>query len=252
MNPMLAKSYAHQSPTGWWISEKLDGVRAIWTGTELQSRTGNRFFAPDWFTAQLPAGVMLDGELFIARGAFQQLVSVVRKNTPVDAEWLEVTYQVFDAPAFPGGFEERLDHCRQLLDGCAIATTVAHTKCRGGAHLQSVFERLVAAGAEGVMLRAPGSAYDQNRSPNLLKMKPSHSDEAEVIGYEDGKGRHAGRLGALVCTWNGHTFKLGTGLTDEQRECPPRIGARVTFGFQELTNGGIPRFPTFVAERNYE
>src|SRR5207302_10511676 len=34
---------------GWWMSEKLDGVRAFWTGKVFQSRLGNVLHAPDWF-----------------------------------------------------------------------------------------------------------------------------------------------------------------------------------------------------------
>ena len=40
---------------GWWMSEKLDGVRAYWTGRgEFLSRLGNPFHVPDWFSAGLP------------------------------------------------------------------------------------------------------------------------------------------------------------------------------------------------------
>src|ERR1700688_4561798 len=39
---------------GWWMSEKLDGVRAYWTGKEFLSRLGNPLHAPDWFCAGLP------------------------------------------------------------------------------------------------------------------------------------------------------------------------------------------------------
>ena len=61
------------------------------------------------------------------------------------------------------------------------------------------------------------------------------------------RGRHRGRLGALlVATPNGTTFSVGTGLTDAQREHPPAVGALITFRFQELTDRGVPRFPSFV------
>ena len=54
---------------GWWMSEKLDGVRAYWDGKQFLSRLGNIYHAPDWFVAGLP-NVPLDGELWIARRAF--------------------------------------------------------------------------------------------------------------------------------------------------------------------------------------
>lgn len=252
LKPLLAKTYQGQPVTGWWMSEKLDGVRAIWTGAELVSRNGNRFAAPDWFLAQLPKQVMLDGELYAGRQAFQTCVGRVRKKTPVDADWRGLHYQVFDAPAVAGGFEARLAAAEQALAGCAVASVVAQTCCADARHLQAFFADLVAQGAEGIMLRRPGSAYEGKRSNHLLKFKPTESDEAEVIGHAAGQGKHAGRLGALVCRWRGVVFQIGTGLSDALREAPPTLGAAVTFAYQGVTDGGVPRFPVFIAGRDYE
>ena len=78
-------------------------------------------------------------------------------------------------------------------------------------------------------------------------------DEATVIGHQDGEGKHEGRLGALVCQLkDGTTFRAGSGFTDAERETPPAIGAIVTVRYFELTPDGVPRFPTFLAIRNYE
>src|SRR5688572_6631964 len=87
--------------SGWWMSEKLDGVRAYWDGRQFLSRQGNRFHAPDWFVDALPA-VPLDGELWINRKSFQRTVSVVRRQDKSDL-WKDVRFLVFDAPAATGG-----------------------------------------------------------------------------------------------------------------------------------------------------
>ena len=253
MKPMLAKSFdGEQNINGWLMSEKLDGVRAIWTGTGLLSRNGNRFHAPVWFTAQLPAGVMLDGELFIARGKFQATVGIVKKQSPVDAEWRAISFRVFDAPEASGGFESRLGFCLQVLRDCAVASVVAHATCENRAALETFFAHVLRQGGEGVMLRRPGSAYESRRSPSLLKYKPFDSAEAEMIGQEAGQGKHAGAVGALVLKWRDIIFKVGTGLTDELRAAPPAIGSLITFGFCGLTDAGVPRFPTFLTTRDYE
>lgn len=251
-NPMLAKPYQEQPITGWLMSEKLDGVRAIWTGSELLSRNGNAFSCPEWFTSQLPSGVMLDGELFIARGKFQTTVGIVRKKAPIDSEWRQIRYCVFDAPAAAGGFEARLAFCEETLRACEIAECVAHRICCNKADLDDFFTKLCALGAEGVMLRAPGSKYENRRSANLLKYKPFDSAEALMIGHESGQGKYDGRVGALILKWNEVVFKVGSGLTDILRNTPPPIGSTITFGFCGLTDGGIPRFPTFISERDYE
>ena len=105
-------------------------------------------------------------------------------------------------------------------------------------------------GGEGLMLREPQSNYVWKRSKTLLKVKKFFDEEATVLSYLPGKGKHEGRMGALGVTWKGKMFKIGTGFDDKERENPPPIGSKVTFKFQELTKGGIPRFPVFMRVRD--
>ena len=97
------------------------------------------------------------------------------------------------------------------------------------------------------MVRQPGSKYEIGRSSTLLKIKTFHDAEATVVAIQDGKGKHKGRMGALLVEMSdGTQFSVGTGFSDKERENPPEIGALVTFRYQELTDGGVPRFPSFV------
>ena len=101
------------------------------------------------------------------------------------------------------------------------------------------------------MLRQPDSLYESGRSATLLKVKRFQDAEAQVVAHEPGKGRHRGRLGSLICELAGGVrFAVGSGLTDAERENPPAIGTVVTFRFQELSDRGVPRFPTFVRVRS--
>ena len=102
------------------------------------------------------------------------------------------------------------------------------------------------------MLRKPHSAYEHKRSSALLKVKRFDSGEAKVIGHAAGTGKHMGRLGALVCQFKDVIFNVGTGFSDAQRESAPGVGASITFSFFGLTDGGVPRHPSFVAVRDYE
>ncbi|HMG24006.1 MAG TPA: hypothetical protein VK607_21875, partial [Kofleriaceae bacterium] len=123
-------------PTGWWMSEKLDGVRAYWDGEAFLSRLGNRFVAPDWFVADLPADT-LDGELWVDRKRFQKTISIVRSGDAGPA-WREVSYVVFDAPCALGGFEDRLAHARNVLGraGAPHLRSHDHVRCDGVDHLR--------------------------------------------------------------------------------------------------------------------
>jgi DNA ligase-1 len=235
---------------GWWMSEKLDGVRAYWDGKQFISRLGNLYHAPDWFVAGLP-DVPLDGELWIARKAFQRTVSIVRRQDKTDL-WKEIKFLVFDAPAREDPFERRLEFLADTLGRKPLphAAHHPHDRCRGLAHLRAELARVEALGGEGLMLRQPGSAYAVGRSATLLKVKTFKDAEATVIGHQPGAGKHKGRLGALlVRLTDGKEFAVGTGFTDKEREAPPPVGSVITFRYQELSDAGIPRFPSYVGVR---
>lgn len=233
--------------TDWWMSEKLDGVRAYWDGEKFLSRQGNEYHAPDWFAEGLPNSP-LDGELWIDRKAFQKTVSIVRRQDKSD-RWKAVRYLVFDAPDVSGTFEERIHYLR---DCCAsiennFVEVHEHVRCSGTKHLTDELARVETLGGEGLMLRQPGSSYEMGRSSTLLKVKNFHDAEAEVIGHQAGKGKHKGRLGALLLRLpDGTEFSVGTGFKDNQRENPAPLGSLITFRYQELSDGGVPRFPSFV------
>jgi DNA ligase-1 len=234
-------------PTGWWLSEKLDGVRAYWDGRHFLSRQGNLYHAPDWFVAGLP-NVPLDGELWLDRKMFQRAVSIVRRQDQSDL-WKQISYLVFDAPAIEKGFEARLEFVRDCLrEGQPkYARPHEHAVCTGVDHLRQELARLEALGAEGLMLRRAGSRYEAGRSATLLKVKTFHDAEARVLKHDEGAGRHQGRLGALLVELlNGTTFSVGTGFSDAERDNPPPVGSLITFRYQELSDAGVPRFPTYV------
>lgn len=249
---LLAERYDNTiNINGWWISEKLDGVRAYWDGKQFVSRLGNAFFVPDWFLEKLP-DFPLDGELFGGRKRFQRTVSIVRRQDKNDL-WKEIKFLVFDAPADKGTFEERQAKCQEYLTQHKppYAEWHEHQKCTGEAHLKEVLAKVEALGGEGVMLRQPGSAYVAGRSSTLLKVKNFFDAEAKVIGHIPGEGRHKGRLGALLVEMpNGTRFEIGTGFSDAEREDPPAFGSIVSYRYQELSEAGVPRFPSYVGVRD--
>lgn len=245
---LLAQSWDNALDlTGWWMSEKLDGVRAYWDGKRLLSRQGNEFHAPQWFVESLP-DAPLDGELWIGRKQFQRTVSIVRRQDKSD-HWREVRFLVFDAPRLGGGFEDRLKFLaeRLPLGQQPYALLHEHGRCKGLSHLREELARVEAGGGEGLMLRQPGSMYEAGRSSTLLKIKTFHDAEAVVRAHQPGKGKFKGMLGALAVQLpDGTEFSVGTGFSDAERSSPPPVGSRITFRFQELSDGGVPRFPSFV------
>ena len=250
---MLAQRYPSNhtlaNASDYWVSEKYDGVRGYWDGSQLLTRSGERIHAPDWFTAHWPT-TALDGELWAGRARFEQAVSTVRQQIPNDAAWRELRYMVFDLPAHPGTFTERRAARQQLLADLAQpwVQAVDNTPAPDdAAALQAQMQATVAAGGEGLMLNRGSALYHVARSDDLLKLKPHDDAEAQVIGYVPGQGKHAGRMGALlVQTTDGQHLKLGTGFSDAEREQPPAVGSWVTFRYRGLTRLGVPRFASFL------
>lgn len=238
----------HFDPSKYLISEKLDGVRALWDGITLRFRSGRTIAAPVWFLAKLPK-TPLDGELWLGRGKFDALSGIVRKGQPVDTEWQQVTYMVFELPQGVGSFAERAALLKLIVRGVAWNQLqgVEQFRIPNQAVLRDRLKAVNAAGGEGLMLHLASSPYVTGRSDVLLKYKSLADAEAEVIGHIPGKGKYAGMTGALqVRTVDGQQFRLGTGLSDEERKNPPAIGTLVTYTFRDVTSTGKPRFASYL------
>lgn len=249
---LLAERYEGDvDVTRYWVSEKLDGVRAHWDGRRLRFRSGHPVPAPRWFTDALPAQ-SLDGELWLGRGRFDRLSGIVRRSVPVDAEWREVRYMIFELPDAAGDFTERIRRIEALTAAAGVSwlQPVAQFRLSDAAALQVRLDAVVRDGGEGLMLHRAGAPYTTGRSADLLKLTPWLDAEARVVAHLPGKGKYAGMLGALrVAMPDGKAFSLGSGFSDAQRRDPPPVGSRVTYRYRELTRNGIPRFPRFLRVR---
>lgn len=248
----LANVYHEDIDLGeYWVSEKLDGVRAFWDGDAFHSRRGNRYAAPAWFLEGLPP-VPLDGELWMGRGTFDELSGVVRRLAPDDEAWRAIRYMVFDLPSHPGTFDERLVQLKTLIEGLeAPHVDVVHQfRVAHETELISALNTVVEQGGEGLMLRRGGSPYRPGRSDDLLKLKVHEDAEAVVVAHLPGKGKYEGMMGSLLVeSPDGRRFRLGSGFTDEDRRTPPAVGTTVTFKYHGKTANGIPRFASFLRIR---
>ncbi|MGB4911069.1 MAG: DNA ligase [Candidatus Dechloromonas phosphoritropha] len=249
---LLAEVYRNQVDVSQYlVSEKLDGVRGIWDGQTLRFRSGKTISAPAWFLDRLPKRP-LDGELWMGRGTFERLSGIVRREIPDEAEWRQVRYMIFELPGAPGTFTQRAALIREIVKQANVPwlREIEQFQVVDRNSLQKRMTEVVMAGGEGLVLHRADAPYETGRSDTLLKMKPWEDAEAVVIGHLPGKGRHAGKMGALrVRTKDGREFSLGTGFTDEQRRDPPPVGATVTYRYHDLTRKGLPRFASFLRVR---
>lgn len=238
----------------YWVSEKLDGVRAYWDGEHLWSRGGHAYQAPEWFTEGFPSHP-LDGELWSGRGTFSALSGVVRKSQPIDAEWRNVLYKVFDLPQHDQVFEDRYASLKALVEASDshYLSLVVQRPVRDHESLMNQLEMVVDEGGEGLMLKRKASIYHGGRSDDLLKVKPYQDAEALVVGYTPGEGKYSGMMGSLlVALPSGRQFRIGTGFSDAERADPPSVGQTITFKYHGYTSTGLPRFASYLRVREDE
>ena len=240
----------------YWVSEKYDGVRGYWDGKQrrMYSRNGTVIALPNDFAAQLP-DISLDGELWIGRGQFERVVSVVRDAQPDDTAWKQVKYMVFELPDSQnqyGDFTQRMARIERITQhiNAPNIQAVKQWRVRDRAELLRQLDTITQAGGEGLMLHLASAPYQTGRSDALYKLKLRQDAEATVIGYVAGTGKYAGKVGSLrVRTENGREFNVGGGLNDALRAQPPAIGSVITYQFNGLTKKGQPRFPRFLRVR---
>ncbi|KZN64506.1 hypothetical protein N473_14370 [Pseudoalteromonas luteoviolacea CPMOR-1] len=248
----LAKVYDQQKPvSAYLVSEKYDGVRAIWDGKQLKTRTGRIIHAPKWFIAVLP-NRWLDGELWAGYNNFAFVSSLVRRKVPDHNNWQQVHYLIFDAPDPMLTFEQRFQKYQGIVNGLHSIhiKPIPQHHFKTKAQLDDFYNQVLLRGGEGVMLHEKQATHQAGRTAQILKYKPKFDAEAIVMAHLPGKGKYQGMMGAItVKTMEGVTFNIGTGFTDELRKSPPPIGSTITFQYQGLTRYGKPRFASFLRIR---
>ena len=251
----LAKKYdpGKHNVLGWSVSEKVDGVRAVWCPDRkgFFSRSNKPLIVPgSWLSMMESVPVPLDGEFFMGRGRFQDTVSAVRKKNPTEEDFKDVQYVVFDSIT-EGPHSARLVRAHAALPASFYPKlyVLAHTTVTCMDLIGIEYTKLLAIGGEGLMFRNPAAGYEMKRTGNLLKWKDEIDGTALITGVDEGQGKHTGRIGAMVCVCNetGVCFRVGTGLTDEERERTDWVGRTIRWRAMERTRDNIPRHPAFVA-----
>ena len=276
------------------LEVKLDGVRvlAVFNGHSctLYSRNGKVFenfpqvqeFLEDHrelfvHGARTGGKFVLDGE--IVGESFQKLMRQAHRKS--DAETTGMIYHVFDMiplEDFERGFWnaqqykrlELLDKARERLDKTDPVQIMPGLEVdldtsEGHDILRRFAEDAVKAGYEGIMIKDVGAPYECKRSSFWMKWKPTITVDLNIVGVEEGTGRNAGRLGALICEGvdNGRDIRVnvGSGLSDLDRdeywavrdELAGRVVEVEADAVTQNQDGSYSlRFPRFVRFRGFE
>lgn len=247
---MLLSEYGDENLSGYFISEKLDGVRGIWDGRELKSRNGYKFSYPGEFIKCFP-NFDLDGELFTKRGDFENISSITSQMNPNDG-WKEIKFYIFDIPKMDANFSTKYKKMLEISKNCKNIEVIKQTIAKDNDEVFEFLDEIIKGGGEGVVARSPDLIYEDKRSDKILKLKKFKDSECEVIAINKGNGKYKNMMGSLTCKDlnTGEIFKIGSGFSNEIRKNPPKIGEIITYKFQNLTNNNKPRFPVFLRVRS--
>ena len=238
VQPMLAKKYLERLakvvyPVG--VQLKFNGGRCVATRHGLFSRKGERYISvPHIFESMksffaLWPDAVIDGELYAPNFGqkLNEVMKLIRKTvhiTQADLDKSEklVRFYIYDGYGYDGVEKETNYRARSAAIKknfssnpyyCQVFTRVANTH----EDVMRMFADDINAGEEGSIVRILDAPYENKRSSNLLKVKPTDDEEFKIVGVEEGIGNRAGTAGKVVCLMkDGRTFKANIKGTFEQ------------------------------------
>lgn len=194
----------------------------------------NKLVKPD----QAPYSIVLDGELLVtdrnkipSKEQYKQTIKIVRTD---NRRKTGITYHIFDcvhATDFREGFCKlpyitRREYLQALMsDNQSDALTIvpiintffAVDQATANEYIVSLVTNARNSGQEGIMLNDCAAPYICKRTNYLLKVKVFQDCDLQIVGFQEGTGKFANTLGALIVEYKGSRVGVGSGLSDEQR-----------------------------------
>lgn len=264
--------------TEFWLTQKLNGVRATYYDGKLIARSGVPYSGLEHIINTIESSPMgayvLDGELTLMdkqglsdNEAFRVATGIlnsddVNKTTICFTVFDIIPKEDFDNKTPKVNYSDRrilLDNFSEFMDssGCLrILPVLYHGTDRS--KIEELLNRMVSEDKEGLMLNTD-VPYKRTRHKGILKIKRFYTMDLKIIGYEEGTGRLEGTLGAFVLEYKGNEVKVGSGFTDEQRDVFWRnrdemVGLLCEVKYKEISsdkNTGLEslQFPVFVRMR---
>ncbi len=243
---MLAESFFKQKDTflngkSFSVTIKLDGMRCVYMPNErvFKSRQGQIITGLDHLVPQcekLTTGspYVLDGELILRNDnnlasdeLFRQTMSIARKK---EGDKSNLMFHVFDTlplTEFMNGsstrnYTERREMLDKLFENANDIDMLHNVEVvyngEDQAMIYKLLEEAKQQNLEGVMVNINNGKYECKRTKNILKVKVMQTCDCRVIGFEEGKGKNKGTLGAIVIDYKGNPCGVGSGYTDVDRD----------------------------------
>lgn len=238
-----------KNPHAYLYSEKLDGIRAYWDGEALYSRGGKKLNPPSFFTQNFPP-FAIEGELWNKRGEFEGIASIV-KSSKNPKNWEKLKFYIFEVPNQKGGILQRLEVLENYLSThpAPFIQIIPQLQVSDSKELMQKLDEITKLGGEGLVLRDKNEPYYTGRNQKAMKLKAYLDRECKIISYTQGEGKFTNQVGSIICQDEDKSFKIGSGMSEDFRKNPPKLGTIITYKYFGLTKKGLPKFPTFLRIR---
>lgn len=269
----LAKEYEDDDVWPKLASIKYDGLRCLAfiddTGVTLKTRNGLEITSAENIKPELfrlwqfsgHAPLVLDGELKEKKGHFQDSSSSIRKKKKQAEDLVFMVFDILTVSSFmtrdlTHSQEARIEHLQSFFipNQSEHLQVVAHNWVNDNSQVQAMYQEALKNGEEGLILKDPQAPYQFKRSSAWVKLKDVKTVDCRVIGIEAGKGKYAGMVGALLVDFEGQPNRVGSGLSDSEREAWIQkpyliVDKMVELAYHEKTKDGNMRHSRLIKIR---
>lgn len=220
----------------FWLTQKLNGVRATYYDGHLIARSGALHHGLDHIINEISqfcgSDVVLDGELIIRNNNGRSDNENFRETTGLlnsdNEDKTAISFVVFDAiprSDFDGyslaaTYKTRRRIMDSMADNLCDAEHVEFLpvlyRGKDVGMIDVLLDKMVKEDKEGLMLNYD-VPYLRTRHKGILKIKRFYTMDLPIVGFEEGTGRLAGTLGSILVKFGNGVVGVGSGFTDEQR-----------------------------------
>jgi hypothetical protein len=174
--------------------------------------------------------LVMDGDVILDRQTGNGILNKANKGTISKADaakvratvWDIIPYVMFETGYCATPYSQRIDTLATLLATHEPEKVylVQKTTVENIEEANAIFERYLSMGQEGIILKDLSGVWEDKRSKTQIKFKGELECDLKIVGIEEGTGKYAGMLGAILCESDDGVIKVraGSGFSDEQRK----------------------------------
>ena len=243
LTPTIPTEYSIDNVDGWYMTYKVNGVQCIWDGKSLRSKTGKKYDAPAFFTADFP-NTPLDGEVCSKDEDCDKVARVLKQKRTVERDWKDLVFVVFDIPKTDEKFIERIVKMKEFSQSISSdhLTFSKYESSGVRVDLLRTATKVEKEGGKGIILKDPKGFYEGGKSLNTLEINMVRKEDAKVIEIHPRDCEPIKRIKLR----NASGVEFFFSVKECHRMVPFKIGNMIRYSAKSFDKKGVPRQPDFL------